>query len=286
MRRVSASTLVTPFESGVRTVIAHHRSLSAPATDLLAVVVCAVYAVQGFQAVLWDAPSVFVATNYAYLRVPWLAWPLSPLLHGGLFHVVPNLVTLLAFGRIAEDHLTTGWFAVMATVAAVSSITALAAWGLAFGSDPYVAAYGISGVVFAAGGFAVVHLPNHERVTDLELLAVLFGLCAVGLVSVEALTAATVRSPASVNVGHAVGLLVGVGTAVLTRDCADVQVVESGSCTGAARRGSRGGVVPDSRDAREGATPAPQKPPTGAAAVGDGHGHHDTAGRPPDDDSG
>ena len=282
MRRVSASTLVTPFESGVRAVVAHHRSLSAPVTDLLAVVVCAVYAGQAFQAVLWNAPSVFVATNYAYLRVPWLAWPLSPLLHGGLFHVVPNLLTLLAFGRIAEDHLTTGWFAVMAAVAAVGSIAALAGWGLAFGSDPYVAAYGISGVVFAAGGFAVAHLPDHERVTDLELLTVLFGLCAVGLVSVEALTAAAVRSPASVNVGHAVGLLVGVGTALLTRDCADVQVVKSESCAGSAH-GTYGEVAPESRNAREGAAPAPQQPPAGAAAVGDSHGDHDTAGRPPDE---
>ena len=283
MRRVSASTLVTPFESGVRAVVAHHRSLSAPVTDLLAVVVCAVYAGQAFQAVLWDAPSVFVATNYAYLRVPWLAWPLSPLLHGGLVHVVPNLLTLLAFGRIAEDHLTTGWFAVMAAVAAVGSIAALAAWGLAFGSDPYVAAYGISGVVFAAGGFAVAHLPGHERVTDLELLTVLFGLCAVGLVSVEALTAAAVRSPASLNVGHVVGLIVGVGTAVLTRDCADVRVVASGSHTGVASRGSHGGIAPESRDTDEDSAPATRGSPEGVA-VADGHGRHDAAGRTPDDD--
>lgn len=282
MRRVSASTLVTPFESGVRAVIAHHRSLSAPVTDLLAVVVCAVYAGQAFQAVLWDAPSVFVATNYAYLRLPWLAWPLSPLLHGGLVHVVPNLITLLAFGRIAEDHLTTGRFATMAAVAAVGSIAALAAWGLAFGSDPYVAAYGISGVVFAAGGFAVVHLPDHERVTDLELLAVLFGVCAVGLVGVEALGAAAVGSPASLNVGHAVGLLVGLGTGILSRNCADVHVIEPESGAGVAPGGSHGEVAVESRDTDEDAASATQGSPKGAT-VADGHGRHDAAGRTPDD---
>jgi len=227
MRPVSPSSLVTPFESGVRTVLAQHRSLSAPVTDLLAVVVCAVYAAQAFQAVRWGAPSVFVATNYAYLRAPWLAWPLSPLLHGGLVHVVPNLLTLLAFGRIVEAHLTTRRFAAMAAVAAVGSIAALAGWGLAFGSRPYVAAYGISGVVFAAGGFAVVHLPAHDRVTDLELLAVLFGVCAVGLVAAEAVGAAVALSPATLNVGHAAGLVVGVGTAALAGDCADVPVVGS-----------------------------------------------------------
>jgi len=281
MRRVSASALVTPFESGVRTVIAHHRSLSAPVTDLLAIVVCAVYAGQAFQAVLWDAPSVFVATNYAYFRLPWVAWPLSPLLHGGLVHVVPNLITLLAFGRIVEDHLTTGQFAAMAAVAAVGSIAALAAWGLAFGSRPYVAAYGISGVVFAAGGFAVVHLPGHERVTDLELLAVLFGACAVGLVGVEALGAAAVGSPASLNVGHAVGLLAGLGTAVLSRDCADVRVADSGSRSGVASRG--GGLSSESRNTGEDPSPATQESPEGAA-VADGHGRHDAAGRTPDDD--
>ena len=229
MRPVSPSTLVAPFESGVRTVLVQHRSLSAPVTDLLAVAVCAVYAAQAFQAVRWGAPSVFVATNYAYLRTPWLAWPLSPLLHGGLVHVVPNLLTLLAFGRVVEAHLTTRRFAAMAGVAAVGSIAALAGWGLAFGSDPYVAAYGISGVVFAAGGFAVVHLPAHERVTDLELLAVLFGVCAVVLVAVEVAGAAVSLSPASVNVGHAAGLAVGLATAALDCDCADVPVVDGES---------------------------------------------------------
>ena len=280
MRRVSASALVTPFESGARTVIARHWSLSAPVTDLLAVIVCAVYAGQAFQAVLWDAPSVFVATNYAYLRLPWVAWPLSPLLHGGLVHVVPNLLTLLAFGRIAEDHLTTGQFATMAAVAAIGSIAALAAWGLAFGSRPYVAAYGISGVVFASGGFAAVHLLGHERVTDLELLAVLFGACAVGLVGVEALGAAAVGSPASLNVGHAVGLLVGLGTAVLSHDCADVHVVESGSCADVAQRGSYREM--ESRGTDEGPAPTTRESPEGAA-VADGHGRHDAAGHTPDD---
>ena len=285
MRRVSASNLIVPFESGVRTVIAHHRSVSAPVTDLLAVIVCVVYAGQAFQTVLWDAPSVFVATNYAYLRVPWLAWPLSPLLHGGLVHVVPNLLTLLAFGRIAEDHLTTPRFAVMTAVAATGSIAALTAWGLAFGSRPYVAAYGISGVVFAAGGFAVVHLWGHERVTDLELLAVLFGACAVGLVGVEALSAVTVGSPASVNVGHAVGLIVGIGTARLTDGCVDVRVTESGSQAGVASRDSHEGAAPRSRDSHEGSAPATRESPEGPA-VADGHGRHDAAGRIPDDDGG
>ncbi|GGJ12129.1 hypothetical protein GCM10008995_22450 [Halobellus salinus] len=225
MRPVSPSTLIAPFESGVRTVVAQHRSLSAPVTDLLAVVVCGVYAAQAVQAVRWGAPSVYVATNYAYLRAPWVAWPLSPLLHGGLVHVLPNLLTLLVFGRVVEAHLTTRRFAAMAAVAAVGSIAALAGWGLAFGSRPYVAAYGISGVVFAAGGFAVVHLPSHDRVTDLELLAVLFGVCAVALVGVEAVGAAVSLSPASVNVGHAAGLLAGLATAAFVRDCADVPVV-------------------------------------------------------------
>lgn len=232
MRPVSPSSLTTPFESGARGVIAQHRSLSAPVTDLLAVAVCAVYAAQAFQAVRWGAPSVSVATNYAYLRVPWLAWPLSPLLHGGLVHVVPNLITLLAFGRVAEAHLSTRRFAAMVAVAAVGSIAALAGWGLAFGSQPYVAAYGISGVVFAAGGFAVLHLPAHDRVTDLELLSVLFGLCAICLVAVKTVGAAVSLSPASVNVGHAAGLLVGLATAALVHDCTDVPVVGGRSADG------------------------------------------------------
>ena len=219
MRRVSVTNLLTPFANGVRPVLAQHRSLSAPITDFLTVAVCAVYALQAFQTVLWDAPSVFVTTNYVYLRAPWLAWPLSPLLHGGLAHVVPNVLTLFVFGRIAEAHLSKIRFAAMALLAAAGSIMALAGWGIAFGSDPNVAVYGISGVVFAAAGFALVHVPQHGRVTDLELLALLFGVCAAGLVGIEVLTAVLLRSPASINVGHAAGLLVGVGTAAISQEC-------------------------------------------------------------------
>ena len=257
MRPVSLSNLATPFERGVRTVVVHHRSLSAPVTDLLAVVVCAVYAAQAFQTVRWGAPSVFVATNYAYLSVPLLAWPLSPLLHGGLVHVVPNLLTLLAFGRIVEAHLTTHRFAAMAAVAAVASIAALAGWGLVFGSRPYVAAYGISGVVFAAGGFAVVHFPAHEQVTDLELLAVLFGVCAVALTGVESVGAAVSLSPAGVNVGHVMGLAVGLGTAALAGDCADVTVVEPSPDAG-----------PDP------VSPSESTGADGSPSASDGGGHH------------
>jgi membrane associated rhomboid family serine protease len=219
MRSVSVANLMTPFENGLGSIVDQHRSLSAPITDLLSVAVCGIYAVQAAQAVVWGVPSVFEATNYVYLRAPWLAWPLSPLLHGGLAHVVPNVITLFVFGRIAEAHLPVRRFAAMASVAAAGSIAALAGWSVVFASEPQVAVYGISGVVFAAAGFALVHLPHHERVTDLELLAVLFGLCAVALVTVESLAALVLRSPATINVGHAVGLLVGLGTAAVSRTC-------------------------------------------------------------------
>jgi membrane associated rhomboid family serine protease len=211
MRRVSVRNLLTPFENGLRPVVAQHRSLSAPVTDLLAIAVCAVYAIQAAQTALWDSPSVFATTNYVYLRTPWIAWPLSPLLHGGLEHVVPNVLTLFVFGRVAEAHLRTRRFAAMAFLAAAGSIAALAGWSLVFGRGSHVAVYGISGVVFAAGGFAVVHLPTHQQVTDIELLAVLFGVCAVGLVTAEFLGAVLFASPGAVNVGHTVGLLVGIG---------------------------------------------------------------------------
>ena len=221
MRPVSVANLMTPFENGLRSIVAQHRSLSAPVTDLLAVAVCGIYAIQAVQTALWGAPSVFEATNYVYLHAPWLAWPLSPLLHGGLAHVVPNVVTLFLFGRIAETHLTRRRFTTMAFAAAAGSIAALAGWNMVFAAESPVAVYGISGVVFAAAGFAVVHFPSHDRVTDLELLAVLFGLCAVALVGVQALAALLFRSPATINVGHAVGLLVGLGTAAVSRDCPD-----------------------------------------------------------------
>ncbi|SDX79639.1 rhomboid family intramembrane serine protease [Halobellus clavatus] len=215
MRRVSVSNLLMPFENGLRPVFADHRSLSAPVTDLLVVIVCAVYAVQAFQTALWGAPSVFVTTNYVYLRAPWLAWPLSPLLHGGLVHVIPNVVTLFAFGRIAEATLPGRRYASMALVASVASIGALAAWSLAFGSGPQ-AVYGISGVVFAVGGFAIAYFPRHRRATDLELLATLFGACALALVATESIAALVLASPATANVGHTAGLLVGVATGLWT----------------------------------------------------------------------
>lgn len=216
MRRVSVSNLLTPFASGLRPVVAQHRALSAPITDLLVVAVCATYALQAFGTALWNAPSVLATTNYLYLREPWLAWPLAPLLHGGLSHVVPNVLTLLAFGRVVEDALPTRRFAAMVVASAAGSIAALAVWSLRFGAEPNVAVYGISGVVFAAGGFAVAYVTRHRRATELELLAALFGGCAVALVAAELLAAAVLGAPAVPNVGHAVGVLVGVAVAVRT----------------------------------------------------------------------
>ncbi|WP_156105687.1 rhomboid family intramembrane serine protease [Halobellus rufus] len=216
MRRVTAANVLTPFARGVRPLVSQHRALAAPLTDLLAIVVCGVYAVQAAQAALWDVSSVFETTNYVYVRAPWLAWSLAPLLHGGLTHVVPNVLTLFVFGRVAEVHLPRGRFVAMVALAAVGSILALVGWNALFSAGSYVAVYGISGVVFAAGGFAVAHLPRHGRVTDLELLAVLFGVCAVALVGVETLLAVALSAPATINVGHAAGFLVGVATATVS----------------------------------------------------------------------
>jgi len=216
MRPVTAMNVLTPFDNGVRPLVSQHRALAAPLTDVLAIVVCAVYAIQAAQTALWGVSSVFETTNYVYLHAPWLAWSLAPLLHGGLLHVVPNVFTLFAFGRVTEVHLPKRRFAAMAVVAAGGSILALVGWSMLFAAESLVAVYGISGVVFAAGGFAVVHLPRHRLVTDLELLAVLFGACAVALVAVETLVAVAFHTPASINVGHAAGLLVGVVTALVS----------------------------------------------------------------------
>ncbi|WP_336024270.1 rhomboid family intramembrane serine protease [Halobellus salinisoli] len=216
MRRVTAANVLTPFERGVRPLVSQHRALAAPITDLLTIVVCGVYAIQAAQTTLWGVSSVFETTNYVYVRAPWLAWTVAPLLHGGLTHVVPNVLTLFVFGRITEAHLSRRRFAAMVVLAAVGSILALVGWSAVFASGSYVAVYGISGVVFAAAGFALVHLPRHGRVMDLELLAVLFGVCAVALVAVESIVALAFHTPAGINVGHAAGLLVGVATALVS----------------------------------------------------------------------
>ena len=71
-----------------------------------------------------------------------------------------------------------------------------------------VAAALLAGTTFGARALDAVVLPG-----------------AVALVAAEAVGAAVSLSPASINVGHAAGLLVGLATAALVRDCADVPVI-------------------------------------------------------------
>lgn len=186
----------------------------------------AVYLGQLLAAVRFGA-SVRDVTARLFLDYPLVAWPLSPFLHGGTLHFLANVVMLALIGIEAQRHLAGRQYLGLFLVSAVVSSLVAAATMVPFTARP-VASYGISGFVFALAAYLLVHLPaahggrglapagfDLER-HPLEITAVLFGVSAVLVVSIDVGQAA-LHGFRGVNGGHLGGVLVGTTAGYLHR---------------------------------------------------------------------
>lgn len=106
----------------------------------------------------------------------------SMFMHGGLMHLLGNMLFLWIFGDNVEDdlshgrylgfYLTTGLLASLAHV--VSTFT--------FGDNPYIPSLGASGAISGVmGGYLVLHPHRRVRVFILRMLTDVPGFVAVGL---------------------------------------------------------------------------------------------------------
>ncbi|MFB6301659.1 MAG: rhomboid family intramembrane serine protease [Haloferacaceae archaeon] len=159
-------------------------------------------------------------TAFLFLARPALAWPLSPFLHAGPLHFVANVAVLVPTGIEAERHLSRRQYVGLFLVSSAGASLVAAATTMPFAEGP-VAAYGISGFVFALATYLLVHLalaheapilppdgPAPDR-HPLEIVAVLLGVSVLVLVAAD-VGGALLNGFRGVNGGHLGGAFVGI----------------------------------------------------------------------------
>lgn len=87
----------------------------------------------------------------------------SMFMHGGILHILGNMLYLWIFGDNVEDDLTHGRYAVFYLATGVIASLAHVVSTFAFGDNPFVASLGASGAISGVmGGYLVLH--PHRRV--------------------------------------------------------------------------------------------------------------------------
>ncbi|SFR37213.1 Membrane associated serine protease, rhomboid family [Halogeometricum rufum] len=199
-----------PEPFSIDTLASELREYESPITLYLSTAIATIFTVQLILTIQWGSPSIYATTGFLFLNGPEIAWILSPLLHRGPFHFLANILLLLLIGRVTESHLSRTRFLALAVLSSIISIAALAAFALEFGSKEYVAAYGISGLVFALLGFSLVHLQIHEEWNEPDALVYLLAICAVLLIVFEVGKVIILQDPLQVNAGHVSGWILGI----------------------------------------------------------------------------
>lgn len=140
---------------------------------------------------------------------PFIAWPLAPILHKGVFHLVGSIFGIFFLGIPVEKDLGKRMYTAFLVASGYLS-TAIGAGVMLLFADGGIAFYGSSGIVFALAGYAVVALPRGVRALErFETVAVFIGAISVGFVVLDPVTGPYLTVD-WVNGGHLGGLIVGI----------------------------------------------------------------------------
>ncbi len=107
---------------------------------------------------------------------------ISMFMHGGLMHLLGNMLFLWIFGDNVEDDLSHGRYTVFylltGVIASLSHVFSTAA----FGDNPYIPSLGASGAISGVmGAYLVLHPHRRVRVIMFRMLTEVPGYVAVGL---------------------------------------------------------------------------------------------------------
>lgn len=106
----------------------------------------------------------------------------SMFMHGGLMHLLGNMLFLWIFGDNVEDDLSHGRYAAFYLVTGVIASLAHVISTFAFGDNPFIPSLGASGAISGVmGGYLVLHPHRRVRVIMLRMLTEVPGYVAVGL---------------------------------------------------------------------------------------------------------
>ena len=176
----------------------------------------AVFLLQVVATWVTGAPSVRALTAVLYLEGGDTVFLLSPFLHRGIPHFVSNVLVLLVLAP-QERHLSPGGYWLFLVGGLALALGTGYAVLLAYSPASNVAVYGISGLGYALGGFALTRaIGDPEGRSELDLIAAVIGGSSVLTVAVNVLTTLP-QTPAAVNGGHVSGLVFGLVVGVLWR---------------------------------------------------------------------
>jgi membrane associated rhomboid family serine protease len=106
----------------------------------------------------------------------------SMFMHGGLMHLLGNMLFLWIFGDNVEDDLTHGRYLVFYLVTGVAAAMAHVVSTTILGDNPLIPTLGASGAISGVmGGYLVLHPHRRVRVFILRILTEVPGYVAVGL---------------------------------------------------------------------------------------------------------
>jgi membrane associated rhomboid family serine protease len=173
------------------------------------ILVAAVFLIEIFVTAFRSLRSIRIFATGVFGVYPWIAWPLSPVLHRGFLHFAASIVGLIVVGLPIEKHWSRKRYAVFLVVTGYTTIT----FGVAFlsvFSDQQLAFYGTSGVIYALAGYSITHLPRkHDGLQLIEKLAVFIGVVALISVILDPFTGPYFE-PRWINGGHTSGFVIGV----------------------------------------------------------------------------
>ena len=107
---------------------------------------------------------------------------ISMFMHGGLMHLLGNMLFLWIFGDNVEDDLSHGRYAAFyVTTGVLASLTHVVST-FAFGDNPFIPSLGASGAISGVmGAYLVLHPHRRVRVFMFRMLTEVPGYVAVGL---------------------------------------------------------------------------------------------------------
>jgi membrane associated rhomboid family serine protease len=107
---------------------------------------------------------------------------ISMYMHGGLMHLLGNMLFLWIFGDNVEDDLSHVRFTAFYLVTGVAASLAHVWFTFALGDNPFIPSLGASGAISGVmGGYLVLHPHRRVRVIMLRMLTEVPGYVAVGL---------------------------------------------------------------------------------------------------------
>ena len=106
----------------------------------------------------------------------------SMFMHGGLMHLLGNMLFLWIFGDNVEDDLGHGRYTVFYLATGLLASAAHVISTFTFGDNPFIPSLGASGAISGVmGGYLVMHPHRRVRVIMMRMLTTVPGYVAVGL---------------------------------------------------------------------------------------------------------